>query len=56
VRLEGLVQWARPFGPNDQATVPTGFGFEITDGSRADRERFVDGYKALHASTFGPSA
>jgi CheY-like chemotaxis protein len=53
VRLEGIVQWRRPFGPNDQATVPTGFGFEITDGSASDRQRFMDGYKALHASTFG---
>jgi DNA-binding response OmpR family regulator len=53
VRLEGVVQWRRPFGPNDQATVPTGFGFEITDGSRADRERYAEGYKALYASTFG---
>jgi hypothetical protein len=53
VRLEGVVQWRRPFGPNDQATVPTGFGFEITDGSKADRERYVEGYKALYASTFG---
>jgi DNA-binding response OmpR family regulator len=53
VRLEGVVQWRRPFGPNDQATVPTGFGFEITDGSASDRRRFTEGYKALHASTFG---
>jgi PilZ domain len=56
VRLEGVVQWRRPFGPNDQATVPTGFGIEITDGSRGDRERFVEGYRALHASTFGTAA
>ena len=53
VRLEGVVQWRRPFGPNDQATVPTGFGFEITDGSRVDRERYAEGYKAFHADTFG---
>lgn len=56
VRLEGVVQWRRPFGPNDQATVPTGFGIVITDGSRADRARYSDGYKALHASTFGPAS
>ncbi len=56
VRLEGVVQWRRPFGPNDQATVPTGFGVEVTDGSRGDRERFIDGYRALHASTFGPDS
>jgi hypothetical protein len=56
VRLEGVVQWRRPFGPNDQATVPTGFGIEITDGSRADRARFTEGYKALHASTFGAAS
>ncbi len=50
VRLEGVVHWRRPFGPNDQATVPTGFGFEITDGTRADRERFAEAYQALHAT------
>jgi hypothetical protein len=47
------VLFRSPFGPNDQATVPTGFGFEITDGSASDRRRFTEGYKALHASTFG---
>ncbi len=54
VRLEGVVQWRRPYGPNDQATVPMGFGFEISDGSATDRQRFLDGYRALRASSLVP--
>jgi hypothetical protein len=34
------------------ATVPPGFGIEITDGSKADREAWVAGYKSF-ADTIG---
>jgi hypothetical protein len=47
VRLEGMVAWSRPFGPNDVATVPAGFGLQITGGSLADLERFTRGYRTF---------
>lgn len=49
VRLEGRVVWARGFGPNDAATVPPGFGVQITGGSVGDLERFMRGYRAFSA-------
>ncbi len=47
VRLEGKVAWSRAFGPNDVATVPAGFGLQITGGSIADLERFTRGYRTF---------
>jgi DNA-binding response OmpR family regulator len=52
VRLEGRVCWRRGYGPSAMATVPPGFGIEISDGSRADREAWVAGYKSF-AETIG---
>jgi DNA-binding response OmpR family regulator len=52
VRLEGRVCWRRGYGPSSMATVPPGFGIEITDGSKADREAWVAGYKSF-ADTIG---
>lgn len=52
VRLEARVCWRRGYGPSAMATVPPGFGLEITDGSRADREAWVAGYKSF-AQSFG---
>jgi DNA-binding response OmpR family regulator len=52
VRLEGRVCWRRGYGPSAMATVPPGFGIEIMDGSRADREAWVTGYKSF-AETIG---
>jgi DNA-binding response OmpR family regulator/Tfp pilus assembly protein PilZ len=56
VRLEGKVAWHRAYGPNDTATVPPGFGVQITDGSTADRLRYRDGYAALAADLLGADA
>ncbi len=47
VRLEGRVCWRRGYGPSAMATVPPGFGVEIVDGSRADRDTWVTGYKSF---------
>jgi CheY-like chemotaxis protein len=52
VRLEGRVCWRRGYGPSAMATVPPGFGIEIMDGSKADREAWVAGYKSF-ADTIG---
>jgi DNA-binding response OmpR family regulator len=52
VRLEGRVCWRRGYGPSAMATVPPGFGVEIVDGSRADRDTWVAGYKSF-ASVIG---
>jgi DNA-binding response OmpR family regulator len=52
VRLEGRVCWRRGYGPSAMATVPPGFGLEIMDGSRADREAWVTGYGSF-AETIG---
>jgi DNA-binding response OmpR family regulator/Tfp pilus assembly protein PilZ len=47
VRLEASVVWRRVFGQGQEATVPPGFGVRITDGSRADRKRYREGYQSL---------
>ena len=47
VRLEGRVAWRRKFGPNGHATVPPGFGVQITDGASADLEAWRAGYRAF---------
>jgi len=49
VRLEGKVVWTRGFGPNDAATVPPGFGVQISGGSINDLERYARGYNAFAA-------
>jgi DNA-binding response OmpR family regulator len=50
VRLEGRVCWRRGYGPSDMATVPPGFGLEIMDGSKLDRETWVTGYRSFAQS------
>jgi DNA-binding response OmpR family regulator len=52
VRLEGRVCWRRGYGPSAMATVPPGFGIQIMDGSKADRDAWVAGYKSF-AETIG---
>lgn len=47
VRLEASVVWRRVFGQGQEATVPPGFGVRITDGSKADRKRYREGYQSL---------
>jgi CheY-like chemotaxis protein len=44
VHLEGKAVWVRRYGPAGKATVPTGFGVEITGASATDRSRFEEGY------------
>ncbi|HEY8945053.1 MAG TPA: PilZ domain-containing protein [Polyangiaceae bacterium] len=47
VRLVGRVAWRRPFNYNESATVPPGFGVEITDGAAKDRALWGEGYSKL---------
>lgn len=49
VHLEGTVVWARRYGPGGTATVPTGFGVEITGGSQNDLDRYKRSYQAFLA-------
>jgi Tfp pilus assembly protein PilZ len=55
VRLEGKVVWRRRFGPIESATVPPGFGVQITDATQGDMTRYEDGYTAFAADTVGTS-
>ena len=52
VRLEGRVCWRRGYGPSSMATVPPGFGIQIADGSKLDREAWETGYRSF-ADTIG---
>jgi len=54
VRLEGKLVWTRGFGPNDAATVPPGFGIQISGGSTRDLERYARGYRAFAAEMLAP--
>ncbi|MDX2054962.1 MAG: hypothetical protein SFV15_21345 [Polyangiaceae bacterium] len=47
VRLEGTVAWRRLLGPQQQATVPPGFGVKITDAARADLAAWQEGYETI---------
>lgn len=47
VRLEAHVAWRRPWGPNLSATVPPGFGVQITDGTSRDIDAWKQGYRAF---------
>jgi len=47
VRLDARVVWRKPYGRVSEATVPPGFGVQITGGSKADMRRYRDGYRAL---------
>jgi CheY-like chemotaxis protein len=49
VHLEGTAVWARPYGPGGNATVPCGFGLEITGGSAADMLRYGRSYRTYLA-------
>lgn len=53
VRLEARVCWRRAYGPSNAATVPPGFGLEITDGARADRAAWLAGYQSFAGSLGG---
>jgi DNA-binding response OmpR family regulator len=47
VRLVGRVAWRRPFGYNETATVPPGFGVQIIDGAKRDLALWAEGYARL---------
>ncbi len=49
VHLEGTAVWTRPFGPGGNATVPCGFGVQITGGSRSDMVRYGRSYETYLA-------
>lgn len=49
VHLEGAVRWARPYVPGSGATVPAGFGLEITAATPSDRQRYEQGCRAFVA-------
>ena len=53
VRLAGTVAWRRPFGPVGGATVPAGFGVQISDGLAGDFDRWRAGYEAFLTSILG---
>jgi DNA-binding response OmpR family regulator/Tfp pilus assembly protein PilZ len=53
VRLAGTVAWRRPFGPLGGATVPAGFGVQISDGLAGDFDRWRAGYEAFLTSILG---
>lgn len=47
VHLEGTTVWSRRYGPASAATVPCGFGVQITGGSRTDRLRYERCYRTF---------
>jgi Tfp pilus assembly protein PilZ len=53
VRLCGKVAWRRAYGPQERATVPAGFGVQITDGLGGDLDRWRAGYDAFAQSLLG---
>jgi CheY-like chemotaxis protein/Tfp pilus assembly protein PilZ len=56
VRVEGKVVWRRRFGPIESATVPQGFGVQITDGAKGDMARYEAGYRAFAVDTVGAAS
>jgi Tfp pilus assembly protein PilZ/CheY-like chemotaxis protein len=55
VRLAGKAAWSRCFGPNESATVPAGFGVQITDGLAGDLARYQAGCDAFAEDLIGKS-
>jgi Tfp pilus assembly protein PilZ len=53
VRLSGRVAWKRAFGSTGGATVPAGFGVQLSDGLAGDLERWQAGYRAFVESLLG---
>lgn len=49
VHLEGTAVWARRYGPASSATVPCGFGVQITGGSKTDMLRYGRSYRTFLA-------
>jgi len=55
VRLAGMVAWRRAYG-RVGATVPAGFGVQLTDGLAGDLDRWRAGYDAFAQSLLGATA
>ncbi|HHH31637.1 MAG TPA: hypothetical protein ENK57_25270 [Polyangiaceae bacterium] len=49
VHLEGKAVWVRQHGSSANATVPSGFGLQITGASKADMERYGRSYRTFLA-------
>ncbi len=49
VHVEGTTVWARRFGPSGIASVPPGFGIQLTGGSKGDIERYERCYRTFLA-------
>jgi len=49
VHLEGKAVWVRQHGSSANATVPSGFGLQITGASKADMERYGRSYRTYLA-------
>jgi hypothetical protein len=49
VHLEAKVVWARAFDARHGATVPPGFGVELSGATPRDAERYQRGYDAFLA-------
>ena len=47
VHLEGTAVWCRRYGPGSHATVPCGFGMELTGGSAVDMDRYQLSYNTF---------
>lgn len=56
VRLAGTVAWKRPIRPAGGATVPAGFGAQVTHGLSGDLERWRTGYDAFANSLLGSTS
>lgn len=54
VHLEGRVVWRRPYGPLRTATVPPGFGVQLTDATARSMEGWLDGYIAVVDALHSP--
>jgi hypothetical protein len=54
-RIVGRVAWRRSFGPNETATVPPGFGIQLTGGLPDDLERWEAGTRTLVADPSAPA-
>lgn len=47
VHLDATCVWVRKYGPSGTASVPPGFGVQVTGGSKADLGRYERSYRAF---------
>lgn len=53
VHIEGAAVWTRAFGGGVAATVPCGFGVQISGGSERDLARYARSYRTFRAEREG---